>query len=206
MLLGMRCCRWYLRVMTEQVQPEKRQFKAIAGHEYEAMDAVTRDRVVRTRHLGILQNSEVKVTSILKDALTQPRATPDGAVVPPYSRGDIVMLLIHRDDPIFPVELRETLEDQDLEVAIFAAERETFANHLLNFSTLDPAGKSIRPYRRAGKVLATPPPELCVYFAVFDCGMCTVTFMGFDPEQKMETVPVDPNAKLPEPVDPMPTT
>jgi hypothetical protein len=190
----------------QQASGPERPFRPISASAYKDLDPGTRDRIVRARHIGIIQSSEKTIHGLLMDALTQSRQLPDGTFREPYRHDELVMVLIHREDPVFPEELRPTLENQDLEVGIFPVYREQFAQHLLTFEAPDPAreGKTIRPYRRAGKVLTQPPPNMTIYFAVFDTGMCTVTFMGFDPAAQGDTVPMDPGTPAPPSIDPMP--
>jgi len=56
----------------------------------------------------------------------------------------------------------------------------------------------------AGNVLKSPSPPNTVYVIVFDSGMCTVLFLGFDEKNGSETVPVDPNVAAPKAVEPLP--
>lgn len=184
-----------------------RTFKAMSRADYDGLGQADKDRIVRTRHVGIVQSSEAKIHAALLDAMTQTRLLPDGSTRGPYRHDEIAVLLVHKDDPILPDELRPTLEDQGLEIAVLVVERGPFAQHLLVFEAPDPAhpDRKIRPYRKAGRVLSQPSPPMTVYFAVFDCGMSTALIMGFDPSRPMaESVPKDPAAPGPPSIDPMP--
>lgn len=53
-------------------------------------------------------------------------------------------------------------------------------------------------------MLKNPSPPNTVYITVFDMGMCTVTFIGFDPNNpSAEAVAADPGVLPPPAVDPL---
>lgn len=185
-----------------------RSFRAMSAADYANMDPTTKARVVRIRHMGDIQASEQRIVEILTEAMTVPRVLPDGTHRPPYRHDEIVVVLIHKDDPILPEGFAEVLEDQGIDVGIFTLERETFAAHLMQFQVEGLPGSGMpatRPYRKAGKALAAVPPPGTLYVTVFDLGMCTVTFFGFDPSNPTaESVPMDPSHPVLPSVDPLP--
>lgn len=176
--------------------------------DYANMDPNTRDEVVRSRHLGIVRNNEELVKQNLTVLLTQPRQMPDGGVLPPLKHEDIVVLMMHRDDPITPEELKDSWEQQNIEVGVFfQSDRVGMATRLMNLTMEEIAGPgkgNQRPYKPVGRVLMQPAPPNTVYLAVFDCGMCTVLFVGFDPNNPdIEYINADPNVKPPPAVAPL---
>lgn len=204
------------------------QFKPITPEAYKNLDAKTKDRQIQARHLGIIRMLEKKITQLLIEALTVPRQMADG--VRPYRHDELVVVCMHREEPIVPTELRKPWEMQEIEVGLIVSERASFAAGIAEFVTrlcanpdcgrsfaqdaatccycnapANPAAKTSVPYRHAAGVLKNPSPPATVYVAVFDTGMCTVTFLGFNAaDPAAETVPADPNVPAPRAVEPLP--
>lgn len=186
-------------------QPNEKQFRAMNKADFDNMDPSTKNAVVRARHMGIMRNCEELIKNSLTMALTQPRQIGED-VLPPPTHEDLLVLLIHRDDPILAEfgNTRDNWEQQNIEVGMFVCSRMEFAQKIAAWVPNGQAGDGNRPYRKTGRILGQPPPPLCVYVAVFDMGMCTVTFIGFDPNNPNgETVPADPNVAPPPAVEPL---
>ena len=194
--------------MTNQ-PADRKTFRSISPTDYGNLDPNTKDEVVRTRHLGIVRNCEKLIESELINTLTKPRIGSDGSTLPPLKHEDIVVVLMHREDPITPQAMRDSWEQQNIEVGVFiAADRLLFAEAMAIWTPEPVAGQppsNKRPYRNVGRVLLQAPPPGCVYIAVYDTGMCTVTFVAFDPANpNAEYINADPNVKPPPAVAPLP--
>lgn len=189
-------------------QDGKKQFKAISKADFDNMDPQTKDAAIRSRHLGIIRSSEEIISNQLKIALGTPREV-NGDILPPLKHEDLVVVLIHREDPILSAEelepMRDNWEQQNIEVGMFISGRTEFAAGISAWKPReDPPNSKNRPYRKVGKLLMQPPPKGCVYVAVFDMGMSTVLFIGFDPNNPgVETVAADPNTPPPPAVEPL---
>ncbi len=185
-------------------------FRSISPSAYAELDPSTKNEIVRARHLGMIRNSESIISEQLVAALTQDRPMPDGSIMPPAKHEDIVVVLMHRDDPITPPDVKDRLEQQNIEVAIWPADRAAFAEGMRNYPKFgfDESGKPIgseRPYKKVFNVLSQKIPDQCVYIAVFDSGMCTVIFVGFDPTNPngVEYIQTDSSVKPPPAVSPL---
>lgn len=170
------------------------------------MDPRTRDQAVRSRHLGIIRNCEEMISAQLKTALITPRNV-EGNVLPPLKHEDLVVVIIHRDDPILADigDMRDNWEQQNIEIGMFVTSRTEFAAGISAWAPKDqsPDNKS-RPYKKVGRTLMQPPPPSCVYITVFDMGMCTMLFVGFDPNNPdADYVNADPNVAPPAAVEPL---
>lgn len=217
--------------MSDERQGEPVHFRAISQRDYAGMDQATRDRLVRARHTGIIRTNENRIIGLLLEALSNPRSMPDGTTRPPYGLNELVVVLMHREDPITPMELRASWEAQGLEVGVFLSEREPFANGIMTYTVRrcenndcraiaaehvaecpecgyknQVPGKFVtRPYRESGKALLQKSPTNTFYVAVFDTGMSSVTFLGFNPvDPSQDTVQAVPGEPSPRPVDPLP--
>lgn len=210
------------RVVLHSLMSES--FRSINREEFLKLDPSTKDAAARARHLGIIRNSESQMVELLLDAMLKPRSDR-----PPYRHDEIVVVLMHRDDMITPPELKRSLELQGLEVGIFVTERSEFSNALMVFTACqcvnkecrqwfaelgeacphcnEPFSKSarvVKPYVHAGETIKRAAPPQTIFVAVFDLNVCTVTYLGFDPNRIGEDVPADPNYPPPPSVVPLP--
>jgi len=153
-------------------------FRAMNRAQYEALDPRTKDSLVKARHAGIMRAAEQQLDARLRAALAQPVVDPatGQAAGPPPTLDQLVALMMDREDPACPPELRAALERSNLEVLVDVVLRAPFVAGVAGLTF-----EGRQPYREAARALAQPPPPQTVYFAVFSAGICTVTLVGFDP-------------------------
>lgn len=205
------------------------QFKPISAEAYKQLDAKTKDRTIQARHLGIIRALEEKIVAGLLEGVTQPRQMPDGTMRP-YKLEELVVVCMHRSEPMVPAPMRDSWEAQNIEVGLFVAERVPFAAGIAEFvarqcvnpdcgryfaqdeakccycnAPASPTARTVVPYRHAAGVLRNSSPPNTFYVTVFDTGMCTVQFLGLNVQDPTaESVPADPNVAPPRAVEPLP--
>jgi hypothetical protein len=156
-------------------------FKQMSAADFAVLDSATKNTMVQERHKKILEEAcrEIKdeKTGIMKPgALIEQFTTALQTIGPsgkPFEPKDLVAVLMHRDDPITPPDLRAQWAAKNLEVAVLVAQRREFAQGIAEFGMAP--DERIKPYANAARVLSDEPPEGFFYSAVFDMGMCTVT-------------------------------
>lgn len=159
--------------------------------DFERLTPIQKKQFLQVRHRGIIRSCHETIVQQLKAALGQPRVNPDGTPAEGvWTVSDLVAVLMHRDDPITPPEMRPMWEAQGLEVGVFVADRMAFSQGIGEWHPEDKP--AMHPYMPTSKTLRDAPPPGCFYVAVFDMGMCTVTVIEPEKEKAPPAPAEDP--------------
>lgn len=155
------------------------EFRSITAKDWENVDEGTRKNLTSVIHMGILRSSETHIYNEMKAAI-------EGG----HRQEDLVAVCMHVDEILMPPEMRAGCMRSNLEVSVFIAQRQDFAQKIQEFEIEKHMKKGkkryekiVHPYEKASRALMTPPPEKHVYMVVFAKGACTVTCFGFDVEK-----------------------